>query len=92
MKTNLHRADFLVYSFDKSLNDVTQTTEIDLHVGYWDPVKNRVKVRYYDSTSLGHGTHTDLLNHFKSITNDLPSNKVYQVSMDGPIVNLKFYR
>ena len=29
LKTNLHRADFLVYSFDKSLNDVTQTTEID---------------------------------------------------------------
>ena len=29
LKTNLHRADFLVYSFDKSLNDVTQTAEID---------------------------------------------------------------
>ena len=81
-----------MYSFDESLNDVTQTTEMDLHVRYWDPIENRVKVRYYDSTFLGHGTHTDLLNHFKSITNDLPSNKVYQVSMDGPNVNLKFYK
>ena len=59
---------------------------------YWDPIENRVKVRYCDSTFLGHGTHTDLLNHPKSITNDLPSNKVYQLSMDRPNVNLKFYK
>ena len=65
---------------------------MDLHVRYWDPIKNRVKVRYYDSTFLRQGTHTDLLNHFKSIINDLPSNKVYQVSMDGINVNLKFYK
>ena len=31
-----------------------------------------------------------MLNHFKSVTNDLPSDKVYQVSMDGPNINLKF--
>ena len=65
-------------------NDVTQTTEMDLHVRYWNPIENRVKVTYYDSTFLGHRTHMDLLNHFKSLTNDFPSNKVYQVSMDGP--------
>ena len=92
LKTNLHKADFLVYSFDESLSDVTQTTEMDLHVRYWDSIESRVKVRYYDSTFLGCGTHKDLLNHFKSITSDLPSNKVYQVSMDGPNVNLKFYK
>ena len=92
LKINLHKADFLVYSFDKSLNDATQTTEMDLHVCYWGPIENRVEVRYYNSTFLGHGTHTDLLDHFKSLTNTLPSNKVYQVSMDGPNVNLKFYK
>ena len=81
-----------MYSFDESLNDVTQTTEMELHVRYWDPIENRVKVRYYDSTFLGHGTHTDLLNHFKCIINDLPSNKVYQVSMDVINANLKFYK
>lgn len=32
LKSNLHKADFLVYSFDESLNDVTQTTEMDLYV------------------------------------------------------------
>ena len=77
LKTNLHNADFLVYSFDEGLNDVMQTTKMDLHVHYWDCIENRVKVRYYDSTFLGYGTHSDLLNHFKSITNALPSIKVY---------------
>ena len=81
-----------MHLFDESLNDVTQTTEIDLHVLYWEPIENSVKVRYYESTFLGHGTHTDLLNYFKSITTDLPSNKVCQVSMDGPNVNLKLYK
>ena len=37
-KTNLHNADFLVYTFDQILNDVTQTTEMDLHVSYWNPI------------------------------------------------------
>ena len=68
-KTDLHKADFLVYSFDESLNDVTQAIEMGLHVRYWDPIENRVKVRYYNTTFLRHGTHTDLLNYFKSIPN-----------------------
>ena len=59
---------------------------------YWDPIENRVKVRYCDSTFLGQGTHTDLLNHLKSITNDLPSNKVYQLSMDRHNINLNFHK
>ena len=59
---------------------------------YWDPIENRVKVRYCDSSFLGHEIHTDFLNHFKSITNDYPSKKAYQVSMDGPNVNSNFCR
>ena len=59
---------------------------------YWDPIENRGKIRYCDSTFLGQETHTDLLNHLKSITNDLPSSKVYQLSMDRHNVNLNFYK
>ena len=32
-----------------------QITEMDVH--YWDPVENRAKVRYYDSTFLGQRTY-----------------------------------
>ena len=62
LKTNLHKADFLVYSFDES---------------QWRYANNRNGL----ACAL-----LDLLNHFKSITNDFPSNKVYQVSMDRPNV------
>ena len=92
LKNDLLKTDFLVYSFDESLNDATQTTEMDLHVRFWDSAENKVKVRYYDSTFLGHATHTDILDHFKSITDTIPSEKLYQISMDGPNVNLKFYK
>ena len=92
LKNDLLKTDFLVYSFDESLNDATQTTEMDLYVRYWDSSENRAKVRYYDLTFLCHGTHIDLLNHFKSITDTLPSSKLYQISMDEPNVNLKFYK
>ena len=51
-----------------------------------------MKVKYYDSTYFGHGTHTGLLKHFESVTADLQPNKVYKISMDGPNVNLKFYK
>ena len=53
-----------------------QKWEMDLHVHYRDPIENRVKVRYYDSTFLGLRTNKDWLNHFKSITNDLTLSKV----------------
>lgn len=92
LKGDLPKTDFLVYSFNESLNDATQSSEMDLYVRYWDTGENRVKVRYYDSSFLGHARHTDLLEHFKTITDTLPANKLYQISMDGPNVNLKFYQ
>ena len=30
------------------------STEMDFRVHYWDPIENRVKVRY-ETTSSGHG-------------------------------------
>ena len=43
LKTDLHKADLLKYSFDEILNDLTQTTEMDLYVHHWDPIKERVR-------------------------------------------------
>ena len=53
---------------------------------------NQVKSRYYRSSFLGHATHVDLLNHFNKIAGELQFSKLYQISMDGPNVNLKFYK
>ena len=41
---------------------------------------------------MSHGTYTDILQHFDKITKDLNPAHLYQISMDVPNVNLKFYR
>ena len=51
-----------------------------------------VEVRYWDSSFMGHCTSHDMKNHFDKRISDLNLNKVLQVSMDGPSVNLKFHR
>ena len=57
--------------FDESLNEATQTSEGDLYVKFWDVNENKVNVRYFGSSFLGHGTHQNLLSHFSDITKDL---------------------
>ena len=41
---------------------------------------------------MGHGTYTDILQHFDEIAKDLNTAYLYQISIDGSNVNLKFYR
>ena len=88
----LSQSNIHVYSFDESLNNITQTCEMDLYVRYWDIACSQVKVWYFESSFLGHGTSLDTLGHFSRITKDLSASHLYQVSMDGPNVNLKFYQ
>ena len=64
---------------------------MDLHLRYWDVNENLVRPRYYGSSILGHATHTDFLNHFKDITKELPLTNLFQIFLDGPNVNLKFF-
>ena len=87
----LKKSDCHVLSFHKSLSDFTQTSEIDLLVQFFDNSTNTVNTRFYDSRFLGHATHQDLYKKFNDISNQLDSNKLFQISMDGPDVNLKFY-
>ena len=85
------KSDVHLYSFEESLNDVTQTCEMDRYVRFWESVSNRVKTRYFGSSFLGHTTLQDLCSHFIDVTKDLNSTRLYQISMDGPSVNIKFY-
>ena len=92
LTSDLQKSDVHTYSFDESQNEVTQTCEMDLHMRYWDVNENLIRSRYYGSSFLGHATHTDLLNHFQDITKELPLTNLFQISMDGPNVNLKFFK
>ena len=52
----------------------------------------QAEVKYWDSSFMGHCTSHDLKNLFNERISDLDLKKILQVSMDGPIVNLKFHR
>ena len=77
-----------VASFDESLNDICQQGQMDINIRYFH--RDKVVSQYLDSQFLGHSTAIDLLHAFKKGTSKLNPNKLLQVSMDGPNVNLKF--
>ena len=56
----------------------------------FDHVEHRVKVHYLDSKFFGPATHQDLFIQFMQALFKLDTSKMFQISMDGPIVNLKF--
>ena len=88
----MQKSDCFVISFDKSLNDYAQKFQMDILIRYFDHIENRVKVCYLDSKIFGHATHQDLFIQFMQVLFKLDTNKIFQVSMDGPIVNLKFLK
>ena len=63
---------------------------MDILIRYFDHVENRAKVCYLDSKFFGHATHQDLFIQFTQALFKLDTNKTFQVSIDEPIVNLKF--
>ena len=65
---------------------------MDLFVRFYDGTNQCVKVRYCGSTFLGHGRYTDILSHFVGMTKDLKSECLYQISVDGPTVNIKVFQ
>ena len=79
-----------VLCFDESLNNTTQKCEMDILIRYWCEEEKMAKLRYYTSSFLGHATAKNLMEHFTESCKNLNNGKLYQVSMDGPNVNLKF--
>ena len=84
------KSDCFVIYFDESLNDYAQNCQMDILIRYFDHVENRVKVRYLDSKFLIHATHKDFFIQFTQVIFKLDTKKMFQVSIDGPIVNYKF--
>lgn len=89
----IRESEFYTVSFDESLNKVAQKGQMDIIVKKWIDDK-ATDTNYLTSCFLEDATASGLLNAFiealKSLRIDLK--KIYQVSMDGPNVNLKFIR
>ena len=82
--------DYFVGLFDESYNHVSKKSQMDLHVRYWDCVKNEVVTRYYSSQFLGKASAQDVYEKFTKCCPVLDVNKLLQVSSGGPNVNLAF--
>ena len=54
--SDIQKAGVFSVSFDESLNSVTQSSEMDIYVRYFDNVDNEVKVRYLGSSFMGHAS------------------------------------
>ena len=90
MVKDVKRSKFLSVWFSESLNQIFQTCQMDITVRFWDI--NKVKVRYWDSSFMGHTTANYLLQHFTTITDAMNHLSIIHLSMDEPYVNHKFYR
>ena len=90
LRNNIDKAEYVVVSFDESLNHTTQSCQMDLLLRYWDNHDQQVKVRYWDSKFLMHTTNKNLLMEFNKSVDIINLSKIIQVSMDATSVNLKF--
>ena len=64
---------------------------MDIIVRFWDTEKNKVLSRYLNSQFLGHTRAADLLQKFNEALGKLNLANLFQVSMDGPNMNWKFF-
>ena len=86
---SIKKSEFYFFSLHESLNDNTQNCKMDVLICYFNANDNKIKTRYLDSNFLRYSTHTDLLREYNKALKDLCENKLVQISMDGPNVNLK---
>lgn len=91
LQREIEQCEVFVVLFDESANDCLQSKQMDVHVRCWDSAQ-KVTTRYYTSVFLGHSTADDIQEKLLSALEPLPLAKVLQISMDGPNVNLKFFR
>ena len=61
----------------------------DIHFRSW--FGDQVGKRYCGSQFMGHATADDMMEHFHQTITQLNMRQLWQLSMDGPNVNLKFH-
>ena len=87
---SIRRCQFYSVSFDECLNKVSQNSQVDLVIPYFENNAGKVMMQYLGSEFLGHTTSADLLVKFKDGVRQLNPRCLIQISMDGPNVNWKF--
>ena len=89
LRDDVRKSDLYIVSFDESMNDIIQTSEMDICLRFWNDETNKVEDRYWDSEFLGHTTHQDLHDSLQEGLRLFDMEKMVQLSMDGRNVKLK---
>ena len=63
----MKKAPLCTLSFDESLNEINQESEMVVMVQYWDEEENQIKFCYLHSTFLGHSSAVDLVDKLNKI-------------------------
>lgn len=67
-----YNADCLFVSFDKSLNNLTPASDLDICIWFWTTENNWFEDRYWDSKVSRHTTHQHLLGSIHLFTVSVP--------------------
>ena len=90
LEAKLEKAALYTLSFEESLNEITQDSEMVVMVHYWDEEENEVRTHYQGPTVFGHSTAVNLTDEINEVIRHLDPEKMHQICMDGPAINIKF--
>ncbi|CAN7985972.1 unnamed protein product [Ixodes hexagonus] len=91
LQREVEQCEHCVVLLDESANDYLHRKQMDVYIRFWNS-SHKVATRYYTSVFMGHSTAEDIQGKLLSALEPLPLEKILQISMDGPNVNLKFFK
>ena len=90
LESDIKKSEFISVSFDESLNDHIQKSQMDIVLRFWKD--GMVKTRYFGSQFLGHATAVDLKWNIDEQMKSIDQDCIIQYSSDGPNVNKKLLK
>ena len=90
-KDEIEQSDHYCILFGESMSKITRKEQMDIFVRFWSKSPNDVDIMDFKSLFLGHTIVNDLLDTFKTSQANIDTDKIFQVTVDGPSVNWKFY-
>ena len=87
LRKEIKASDCFGVSFDESMNKVLQEEQMDAQIRYWNEIAKLVDMRFSDSQFLRRPNAKNLFDCLITSLKDLPSERLFQLSMDGPNTN-----
>ena len=88
---DINQSPFYSYSFEESMNSVLQNCQMDVVIRYWDESNNVTQTRCLDSKFSNRPNAEELLSSICESLTNLREEKLLQLSVDGPAVNLELF-